>query len=199
MFFRGKDNLRAVSVFLFSRSGKCSLCQRNDSAAFVVFTKLSYLGSFKMPSGDFGMTNGRFNYSTPFMFGTVYNDPTHGKTIYATGYLSSGDVLGTASIAQVSIPATLANPYGCRTGRTDKATVVGGGFRNPSSGINNTILQGSTGMLNGIVHNNKCSRAQPCFTMRDATKRIPGGPRPRTSTVPAPPAPIIFLDRNIQD
>ncbi len=161
MFFREKT-IFALCLFF------CFLAQANvvyadaTTQPLLSFSDLSYLGSFKMPSGDFGMTNGRFNYSTPFMFGTVYNDPTHGKTIYATGYLSSGDVSGTASIAQVSIPATLANPSVVGLAGLTEATVVRG-FRDPSSGINNTILQGSTGILNGIVHNNKLLASAAVF------------------------------------
>ena len=161
MFFREKA---IVALCLFF----CFLAQANvvyadaTTQPLLSFSDLSYVGSFKMPSGDFGMTNGRFNYSTPFMFGTVYNDPTHGKTIYATGYLSSGDVSGTASIAQISIPATLANPSVVGLAGLTEATVVRG-FRDPSSGINNTILQGSTGILNGIVHNNKLLASAAVF------------------------------------
>jgi hypothetical protein len=91
-----------------------------------------YLGAFKLPGGNFGSANGTFDY-VGGVSGNVYNDPVRGKTLFATGYLSSGYVANSVSIAQVIIPA-LKDPNVVGLNGLNTATVVQG-FGDLSNGL----------------------------------------------------------------
>lgn len=114
---------------------------------------LTYIGSFKTPTGQIGSDT--FEYSTGFISGNVYDDPVDGKTLFIKGYLSAGYVSQTSTVVQIRIPTTLQNIDSVGVGGLPTATVVRG-FSNASGGISAQILSSyGNGFGSLIVHNGK--------------------------------------------
>src|SRR5258708_13885884 len=74
----------------------------------------TYVGAFKLPGDPYGMPNGIFDYSNASTGGAVYNDPINGKSLFFTGYLSSGYFSYPPSLPQVKIPPTIKDPHAPR-------------------------------------------------------------------------------------
>src|SRR6267378_919253 len=86
----------------------------------------TYVGAFKVPVGQVGpQANGFFDYSNGQGSGRVYNDPVNGKSLFLSGYLSTGYVSNAVSVAQVKIP-TLQDPNVVGLSGLNTATVVQG-------------------------------------------------------------------------
>jgi hypothetical protein len=112
----------------------------------------TYVGAFKLPAGTVGADT--FDYAGGYVAGNVYNDPANGKTLFITGYKSSGFVSSSTTVAQVKIPSTIANPNSVGLSGLSTATVVQG-FADPSNGIGSKILTGAQGQASLVVYGGK--------------------------------------------
>jgi MYXO-CTERM domain-containing protein len=111
-----------------------ALCAAGASAAGLLHqSDLHYVGSFRLPTGTQG--GDHFDYSSGFMAGNVFYDPTHGNapTLFISGYLASGYVSSSPSLAQISIPALL-DPGQVGLDGLNTANVLQG-FADPSNGM----------------------------------------------------------------
>jgi hypothetical protein len=145
----------ALALFLGGVFGPVEVLADATTEPRVQQSDLVYQGAFKLPGGNFGMSYGTFEYAGGFVGGNVYDDPTHGKTLFITGYLSAGYVSQTASVAQVKIPAALADPNIVGDNGLPTATIVQG-FDDPSNGRQAQALGvAGNGFGNMIVYNGK--------------------------------------------
>jgi hypothetical protein len=112
----------------------------------------TYVGAFKLPAGNVGIDT--FDYAGGYVSGNVYNDPVNGKTIFLTGYKSSGYVSSSTTVAQVKIPSSILNPNTVGVSGLATAPIVQA-FADPSHGIGTKALSGAQGQASLVVYGGK--------------------------------------------
>src|SRR5579864_4818197 len=107
---------------------------------------LTFIGSFRLPTGNYGSLSDTSTFALGWVGGMVYDDPVNGKSLFIKGDLSSGGVSQTSSMAQITIPALL-DPNSVGLGGLNTGTHVQG-FADASGGQSATIM-GSAGNGHG--------------------------------------------------
>lgn len=112
----------------------------------------TYLGAFQLPSGSFGSPADTFNFAPNQL--TFYQDPSNGASLFIYGASADVSAPAKASIAQVKIPGTLADPASVGEAGLPAATTIQG-FGDFSGGAAGTSVPSGGGWQALTVYNNK--------------------------------------------